>query len=361
MMRTPSIALAAASALGMVLAVGAPAPTAAQSDAERLYQDLSRLPPAERQAKLEEGARREGKLAFVHSLRGQVGRAHVAAFQARYPFIAVDHTDTGSQEASERFIEEERAGRHLTDALSLAIPDLDQILALDLLAPNPTKATAGIKPRFKAFIDPQGRWTPYYWSDFGISYNTSLVPADQAPRAWDDLCKPELRGQVSFDGPSIRFLVGIYTMMGDQKTKAWIQCIGRNKPIIQLGTIQRFELMLAGDHAVQGQNFLYYCPAKKAQIPSAPCAIVLTAPVLGFPGAIVINKHAPHPHAAALLADWVLGEEGQQLLARYFRGPITLGHPYLPDDTPVVLYGLTGQNVVDKVLLYWDEYVTKVN
>jgi hypothetical protein len=54
-------------------------------------------------------------------------------------------------------------------------------------------------------------------------------------------------------------------------------------------------------------------------------------------------------------------EEGQQLLARYFRGPITLGHPYLPDDTPVVLYGLTGQNVVDKVLLYWDEYVTKVN
>src|SRR5215831_5400699 len=158
MMRTPSIALAAASALGMVLAVGAPAPTAAQSDAERLYQDLSRLPPAERQAKLEEGARREGKLAFVHSLRGQVGRAHVAAFQARYPFIAVDHTDTGSQEASERFIEEERAGRHLTDALSLAIPDLDQILALDLLAPNPTRATAGIKLRFKAFIDPQGRW-----------------------------------------------------------------------------------------------------------------------------------------------------------------------------------------------------------
>jgi hypothetical protein len=92
---------------------------------------------------------------------------------------------------------------------------------------------------------------------------------------------------------------------------------------------------------------------------SAPCAIVLTAPVLGFPGAIAINRNALHPYAAALLADWVLSDEAQHLLARFFRGPIALAHPYLPDDTPVVLYGLTGQAVVDKVLSYWGQYVDR--
>ena len=148
------------------------------------------------------------------------------------------------------------------------------------------------------------RWTPYYWSDFGITYNTNLIAADQAPKSWEDLCKPQYRGQVSFDGPNIRFLVGIYTMMGEEKTKAWLQCIGRNKPLIQFGMPQRFELMLAGDHAVQGQNFVYYCPARRARQPATPCATVLTAPVLGFAGSIVINKNTTRPHAAAILADW---------------------------------------------------------
>jgi ABC-type Fe3+ transport system substrate-binding protein len=124
---------------------------------------------------------------------------------------------------------------------------------------------------------------------------------------------------------------------------------------------QRFELMLVGDHAVQGQNFMYYCPAKKAQLPSAPCAIVLSAPVLGFAGSMVINRNTPHPHAAALLADWALSEESQSYLARAFRGPLSAKHPYLPGETQVVTYGLTGKSVVDKVLGYWDRYVTRVN
>ena len=360
MMRGNFIWLAAALAIALIFG-SVPSPAAAQTDVEKLYQDLAKLAPAERQAKLEQGARAEGKLAFVHTLRGKLGRDHVALFEQRYPFIAVDQTDNGSQEAAEKFIEEERAGRHLTDALSLAIPDLDEILKLDLLANYPTNATSAILPRFREFLDPQNRWTPYYWSDLGITYNTNMISAADAPKSWDDLCAPRFRGEVSFDGPNIRFLVGIYILMGDAKTESWIECIGRNKPIIQLGTTQRFELMLAGDHAVQGQNFLYYCPARKVQNPSTPCAMVLTAPVLGFPGAIVINKYAAHPNAAALLADWVLSKESQQYLAKGFRGPLTLPHPYLPDDTKLVLYGLVSNDIVDKVLSYWNQYVTRIN
>src|SRR5262245_484397 len=119
--------------------------------------------------------------------------------------------------------------------------------------------------------------------------------------------------------------------------------------------------MLIGDHAVQGQNFMYYGPARKAQLPSARCAMVLSTPVLGFAGSLVINRNTMHPYAAALLADWVLGEESQRYLAGSFRGPLSARQPYLPPDTKVVTYGLTGKSVVDKVLAWWDQYVTRAN
>jgi ABC-type Fe3+ transport system substrate-binding protein len=76
---------------------------------------------------------------------------------------------------------------------------------------------------------------------------------------------------------------------------------------------------------------------------------------------MVINKNTPHPYAAALLSDWALSEESQSYLAKTFRGPLALPHPYLPADTDIVTYGLTSKEVVDKVLGYWKEYVTQAN
>src|SRR5262249_21938984 len=69
------------------------APAVAQTPAEKLYAELARLPAAERTARLEAGARAEGKLAFVHTLRAKLGLDHINLFRKRYPFIDVDASD----------------------------------------------------------------------------------------------------------------------------------------------------------------------------------------------------------------------------------------------------------------------------
>jgi ABC-type Fe3+ transport system substrate-binding protein len=333
---------------------------AAQTAAEQLYAELAKLKPDQRTKRLEEGARKEGKLNFVHTWRGKLARDFGNAFAKRYSYIKFEMSDLGSQDAAERFIAEERTGRHLTDILSLAVPDLAVILKQNLPARYPTPATNKILKQYRGFIDSENRWTAWYWSEHGISYNTSLVNAAQAPKDWFDLCKPAFKGQVSFDPAETRFLAGLYTMMGEEKTKQWLKCIGENQPIIQTGHTQRMELMLTGDHAVQGDNYLYAGVQEMKKNPKTPYAIVYSAPILAFAGSMVINKNAPNPHAAALLADWALSDEAQKLTSDVLRGPITIKHPYLPDNIKVVTYNIVSEDITNRLHEAWNQYIGRM-
>ena len=82
----------------------------AERSSEPIYASLAKLPAGQREKRIEEGARKEGKLNFVHTWRGKNARDHVKLFEKRYSFIKVDMGDLGSQDAAERFIAEESAG-----------------------------------------------------------------------------------------------------------------------------------------------------------------------------------------------------------------------------------------------------------
>jgi iron(III) transport system substrate-binding protein len=345
------------SALALLTAPASLRAAAAPTAAEKLYEDLAKLKPDQRSKRLEDGARKEGRLTFIHTFRGKLARDQVRLFEKRYPFVKVELTDMGSQDAAERLIAEETAKRHLTDAISLAVPDLPVILKQDLIANYPTPATMRIPKKFQGFIDKDNRWLPWYWSEHGISYNTDMIPANKAPKDWMDLCNPAYKGQVSFDPPETRLMVGLYTLMGEEKLKQWMKCMGENQPIIQRGHTQRMNLMLAGDHAIQGDNFLYEGALAKKKDPKTPYAIVYSAPILAYAGSMVINSNTQHPYAAALFSDWTLSDESQKYTADEFRGPLVGKHPYLPDDAKIVPFGYASDEIVDRLHGYWKQYI----
>ena len=332
----------------------------AERATEQLYATLAKLPADQREKRIEEGARKEGKLNFVHTWRGKNARDHVKLFEKRYPFVKVDMGDLGSQDAAERFIAEESAGRHLTDILTLGGPDMAIILKHNFVAKFPTPATKKILKQYQNFIDPAERWIPWYWAEHGISYNTNLIKADRAPKTWFDLCKPEFKGQVSFDPSETRFLAGLYVMMGEEKTKEWLKCMGQNQIIIQTGHTQRMELMLTGDHALQGDNYFYTGVEAKRKDPKAPFAMVLTAPILSFAGGMVINKNALNPYASALFVDWTLSPDSQNMINEILRGPLTIKHPYLPDNVKLVTYNIVSDDITKRLHDAWGQYIGRM-
>src|SRR5712691_2323114 len=139
-----------------------PSASAQTSAVEKLYADIAKLPATERQKRLEEGARKEGKLVLIHTMRGNLSTDHVALFRKRYPFLTVElEGDIGSQDAAERLYAEETAGRHFTDLINVGLPDLATLTAKDMLARLPTKAVEAVLPPYRSFIDGEGRWTPW--------------------------------------------------------------------------------------------------------------------------------------------------------------------------------------------------------
>jgi hypothetical protein len=68
----------------LAAAICPPSGAAAQnSAAEKLYADLAALPAAERGKRIEDGARAEGKLVIIHTMRGNLSTDHVALLLQR--------------------------------------------------------------------------------------------------------------------------------------------------------------------------------------------------------------------------------------------------------------------------------------
>src|SRR5215475_11561259 len=195
-----------------VLLAAQPAGARDQSAAERLFAELARLPPAARQARIVEGAKKEGRFRFVHSLRGDLGRDHLALFVKRYPFVTVEQSELGSQDAAERLVTEEAAGRHITDAVVSNTPDLTELLKQDIAAHYVSPEIRRVLRQYDHLIDRDNRWVPFAVDEHGITYNTDLVRTP--PKTYQELCDPRFKGATSFEPFETRFLQGMLGIFG---------------------------------------------------------------------------------------------------------------------------------------------------
>ena len=345
----------AALAAALALSFGLPA-EAQQSRVEQLYADLAKLPRDARQTRIEEGARAEGLLTLIHSWRGETAEKHIALFNKRYPFVRVENTDLGAQDATERLVAEEVAGRHLTDLITTGIDEGEP--GLPYAASYPTPALDNILPGYKKLIYPENRMIPFYWAEHGITYNPTLVPAHAIPKSWDDLCSPALKGKASYDPIDVYYLNGLYAVLGERAFDL-LKCIGANDPIISRGHTVRLELMMAGDHWVQGDNFIYRGIMLKDKDKNAAIAVDWNVPVIGDAGTAMINKNTPHPYAAALFTDWMLGEDSQKYADSEYRNPIAVPNSHFPKDAKTVPYGPTDPQLTTALVETWNKFVLK--
>ena len=93
-------------------------PTYAKSAGETLA-DYSRLPEKERESKIVEGAKREGKMIYYGTTAVDHVQRVFAEFKKKYPFIEVADYRSGSVNVYNKIATEARAKRYEVDVLDL--------------------------------------------------------------------------------------------------------------------------------------------------------------------------------------------------------------------------------------------------
>jgi iron(III) transport system substrate-binding protein len=162
----------------------------------------------------------------------------------------------------------------------------------------------------------------YFWaiareSYIGFAYNTKLLPKSAVPKNYEGLLHPALKGRmgVSVSDPAYKVIGAMISTRGVElvkKLKAQEIALHTIIPPALLDLIASGEVLAS---PAIFRNHTLNAIAKGAPVDWVPMDIVPTNV-----GGAAIAVQPPHPHAALLLADYLLGPEGQAVLEKYEYG-----------------------------------------
>src|SRR5262245_12112306 len=275
---------------------------------------------ADRQAFLEAGARREGRVMFYSSLIPNLGlRALQLGFQKQYPFIAIE-TWRGTEVAiTQKILAEMRAGPPVGDAIEGSE-----------LAPLFLKS--GLLQRFESahwskiaesYRDSSGQSAATRFSYYGTAYNTKLVPPGTQPKTFEDLLDPKWKGRLAWrvgsNSGAHMFVANVMLSMGDTASERYLQRLAAQNVVAFNGAANALiDRVVAGEYAITLTTALHLPIIAASK--GAPVAAQPLQPMPTAVASIMIPKRTRNPHAAMLLVDYILSEQGQTVLrdSQYF-------------------------------------------
>jgi iron(III) transport system substrate-binding protein len=272
---------------------------------------------ADRQERLVEGAKKEGKLVLYSAMIvNQALRPITTAFQQKYPFIKMSYWRADSEEIMVKFIAEVRANNVVGDVLESG--------GAGALAVEAGYAQPIWSPEFAAIPeqrrDPNNMWAPTRMNYFSTAYNTRLVRAEDAPRTYDDLLDPKWTGKMAWPtgtaSSAALFVTNLRIAWGEDKALDYLKKLAGQK-IINYGSGTARALVdrvIAGEFPIALQIYAHHPLISAGK--GAPVNARLLSPTASTSGTIVIPKGAKNLHAAVLLLDYMLSAEGQKTLAQ---------------------------------------------
>jgi iron(III) transport system substrate-binding protein len=280
-------------------------------------QDILNYKGPDREKMLIEGARKEGRFVMYSSLVvNQMLRPLTEAFKKKYPFLEVKYWRGSSGKTFRKVTAEMRAKALVADVIE-GSGITGRIIKAKIAQPFYSPELAAYP---KEYRDPNRIWATTRFRYIGGAYNTKLVAKADVPQTMDDLLNPKFKGKIAWRAgtSSSGRLITITSLLlawGEDKTTAFLKRMAEQNPaplhMSNRGVVDR---VIEGEYALAIGASAHH-PIISAR-KGAPVGPMLLEPVPTLNATISILKGVPRPHAAMLMVDFILSEEGQKLFQK---------------------------------------------
>jgi iron(III) transport system substrate-binding protein len=279
---------------------------------------INRLPSAERQAVLVREAKNEKSVVWYAPMNREDLRQFTAAFEAEYPFLKVEILTGGPQSMLNRILTEYRAGRHNYDILNIRSSALLTLRKAGTIGRFDSPNRRGLRA---GFYDKDGYFNGIWASLMVFLFNTKQINKAEAPKSINDLLQPRWKGKMGIDQDADDWLAALLEYYGDDKGRQIARSLGTQSLNIRKGRTLVSQLVAAGEFPLQIDAHHHEATALRRA--GAPVDYIFPEPFVPVKSvsSLVMASQPPHPHAAALLVDFMLSKKGQEIAFKQRRWP----------------------------------------
>jgi iron(III) transport system substrate-binding protein len=283
---------------------------------------------------LEEAAKKEGELTWYTAHYTSEGAEELGADFSKAFGIKVNVVRTTAQVAYQRLLQDLKNNQVVCDVFSSTDVGHYVRLAADGRFEKYTpEAESKIVPAFQNF-DPSGYYHATSAGLVVLTYNTSKVKPEEAPKTWTDLLDIKWKGKVSTGHPGFSGYVGTWVLMM-KKLYGWdyFDNLEKDKPQIGRSINDTVTALVAGERqvaagadgstlfsAARGNPLAVSYPSDGSVLIIAPSAII---------------KGTKHLNAAKLFMEYLDSIEAAKINAKHFAIPLRPEVPSPPGAKPI--------------------------
>jgi iron(III) transport system substrate-binding protein len=266
-------------------------------------------------------ARKEGTLTVYTTIAEKDWPTLVKPFESRYG-IKVSVWRAGTANVLQRMVQESAAKRYDVDVVHIGSPEMEALAREQILLPITSPVQNDLQP---GSVPAHHQWAATLLSVWVQAYNTKLIEKESLPRTYKDLLNPRWKGKLGVEGKDEDWFASVVDVMGGGETglKFFRDLAATNGVSVRQGHTLLNNLVVSGEVPL-ALNVYNYMP-EQAKKKGAPIDWFALEPAIARSNGVGVARHAPHPNAALLFYEYLLGEAQQ-----YF-----VSMDYVPSNTKV--------------------------